>query len=155
MSLENDDESGNSHSDRRWDGLSELSHDFMAVPPPPPPLPTGGPQQLPPGAQPAPATAGGLGADAASAPVPVAPSAKEPAPAARVPPTTTDEAGAATRAAIALKERTPDPVFVKLPLVERLKQQPPLKVQHIYMSSVCDATVRRCERGVGVLGGCR
>ena len=37
------------------------------------------------------------------------------------------------RAAIALNERTPDPVFLKLPLEEeRLKQQPPLKVRHIY-----------------------
>ena len=54
-------------------------------------------------------------------------------PAAQVPPPTTDEAGAVARAAIALKERTPDPEFVKLPLEERLKQQPPLKVRHIYI----------------------
>ena len=72
-----------------------------------------------------------MGADDASAPAPPAPSAKEPVPAAQVPPPTTDEADAAARAAIALKERTPDPVFVKLPLEERLKQQPPLKVRHI------------------------
>ena len=74
-----------------------------------------------------------MGADVASVSAPAAPSAKEPAPAARVPPTTTDEVDAATRAAIALKERTPDPEFVKLPLEERLKQQPPLKVRHIYI----------------------
>ena len=54
-------------------------------------------------------------------------------PAAQVPPPTTDEADAAARAAIALKERTPDPEFVKLPLEERLKQQPPLKVRRIHI----------------------
>ena len=74
-----------------------------------------------------------MGADDASAPAPPAPSAKEPAPAAQVPPPTTDEADAAARAAIALKERTPDPEFVKLPLEEWLKQQSPLKVRHIYI----------------------
>ena len=74
-----------------------------------------------------------MGADGASALAPAAPSAKEPAPAARVPLPTTDEADAAARAAIALKERTPDPEFVKLPLEERLKQQPPLKVRHTYI----------------------
>ena len=73
-----------------------------------------------------------MGAGGASASAPPAPSAEEPAPAAQVPPPTTDEADAAARAAIALNERTPDPVFVKLPLEERLKQQPPLKVRHIY-----------------------
>ena len=75
-----------------------------------------------------------MGADNASAPAPAAaPSAKEPAPAARVLPPKTDKADAAAHTAIALKERTPDPEFVKLPLEERLKQQPPLKVRHIYI----------------------
>jgi hypothetical protein len=50
-----------------------------------------------------------------------------------VPPPTTDEADAAARAAIAQNERTPDPEFLKLPLEERLKQQPPLKVRHLYI----------------------
>ena len=85
-----------------------------------------------------------MGADDASAPAPPAPSAKEPAPAAQVPPPTTDEADAAARAAIALKERTPDPEFLKLPLEERLSCRRSRCDTYVY-SSVCDATVR--ERG--------
>jgi len=37
------------------------------------------------------------------------------------------------RSRLPITERTPDPEFLKLPLEERLKQQPPLKVRHLYI----------------------